>query len=122
MSLKRALESVARRLHDPWFLALLGPDGLAIEALQFPASSGMEPEEVCVEAASLLRALAQSHDEFGDGAGVAGLSVSLGRARFELSRFDEDVYLLAVSGAGNPQARVHFELRRGTLQLSKFFD
>ena len=122
MILKRALQSVADRLQNPWFLALLGPDGIAIESLEFPAAAGMDSELVCVESASLLRALAQSHEEFEDGKAVAGLSVALGKARFELSRFEEDVYLLAISGAENPQPRVHYEVRRATLELSQFFD
>lgn len=120
--LREALEGVARRIDDPWFLALLGPDGIAIESLDYPKAAEMDTELVCVEAASLLRALAQSHEEFEDGSGVAGLSVSLGKVRVELSRFEEDVYLLAVSSAENHPSRLRYEVRRASLQLSQIFD
>ena len=114
--LDQALRQVADRLEDAWYLALLGPDGIAIESLELPGHQGLDLELVCVETASLLRALAQSQEEFDDGS-VASLAVSLDKAQFVLSRFDDDVYLLAVASKANPLSRLQFELRRISLHM-----
>lgn len=96
-------------------LALVGSDGIPIEAVSF--DDRFDIEGLAAELVALTRAVEENHREFEVG-GVRAFAVETTHYRLVLSQVTPDVYLLLVAGERVPLGKLRFELRRSALLLA----
>lgn len=113
--LRDRLNEIAGRLGTFGALALVGPDGIAVEAVR--VDEGVDVDMLCAELVSLVRAMEENHRELPLGA-LRGLDITAERCRVTIQSLAGGFWLLLVVPAGEPAGRARFELRRSPLLLA----
>jgi predicted regulator of Ras-like GTPase activity (Roadblock/LC7/MglB family) len=96
-------------------LALVGPDGIAVEAVR--ADEAVDVDMLCAVLVSLVRAMEENHRELPLGA-LRGLDITAERCRVTIQGLVGGFWLLLVMPADEPAGRARFELRRSPLLLA----
>jgi predicted regulator of Ras-like GTPase activity (Roadblock/LC7/MglB family) len=113
--LRDRLNEIAERLGTFDALAIVGPDGIAVEVVR--ADEAVDVDMLCAELVSLVRAMEENHRELPLG-NLRGLDITAERCRVTIHSLAGGFWLLLVMPAEEPAGRARFELRRSPLLLA----
>ena len=114
--LRDRLSEIASRLGNVSAMALVGPDGIAVETLCFDPA--LDVEMLSAELVALVRAMEENHRELAIGT-LRGLDVAAERYRISIYGVGGGFCLLLAMSSQQPLGRARFELRRSSLFLAE---